>query len=136
MDLGIELVIPPDAVPRGRVANVMIWPCLSGPFVPPEGYELMSPVFLISSTLTSEKEVQLVLQHFAYLPTDSECSRMKFVSASSSPSLTDNCQKYHFQDPKQGEFQRESQIGTVSLKHFCLNSIIGKGILPTLLIMH
>ncbi len=123
-DLGMELVIPPDAVPPGRVANVMIWPCLSGPFVPPEGYELMSPVFLISSTFKLEKEVQLTLQHFASLPTSDECNHMRFVSASSLPSVTDNCQKYHFRDPKQGEFQKDSQIGTVSLEHFSLNSVV------------
>ncbi len=38
----------PNAVPHGKVVKVSIRPCLSGPFVPTEGYEVASPAYLIS----------------------------------------------------------------------------------------
>ena len=118
-ELGVSLVIPPKAVPPGKTVTVRIWPCLSGPFISPDGYEFTSPVYLISPVFTFEKEVQLSLQHFASLTSDSECDRMVFMSASTSPSFRESNPEYHFHVFKRGHFTKDSSTATLSLKHFC-----------------
>ena len=47
----------PGAVTRD--VDIFIWPCLSGPFLLPDGYELASPPYLIYPHIEFEKEVEL-----------------------------------------------------------------------------
>ncbi len=117
--MGIKLLVPPNAVCLGKVVNISIWPCLSGPFVPPEGYELASPVYLISPAFSFEQGVELTLHHFASLTTDSDCDSMVFVSSSTSPSAGESNLKYHFRVLGKGNFHKYSSTGTISLRHFC-----------------
>ncbi len=124
--MGISLAIPPNAVPRGKVVKLSIWPCLSGPFVPPEGYELASPVYLISPAFSFEQDVELTLHHFASLTTDSDCDSMVFVSAKSSPSFMGERPEYQFRVMENGHFKRHSSIGTLSLRHFCKTAVARK----------
>ncbi len=116
-DLGVSVIIPRNAVPHDHTVIIKVWPCLRGPFVPPEGYEFTSPVYLISPQFNFEKEVLLRLHHFAALSTD--CSRMVFVSAPSSPTFSGSNPQYLFRVFKKGQFESDSSIGSVSLMHFC-----------------
>lgn len=122
-DLGVKMVVPPNAVPEGEVVNITIWPCLNGPFVLPKGYELTSPVYLITPAFPFEKDVELTLQHFASLTTTDDCDHMTFVSASSSPTFRQSHPEYNFRAVKEGKFQMNSSSATISLRHFCMPAI-------------
>ena len=47
-EIGVKFDIPPGAVPEGKELDLSVWPCVKGPFQLPIGYELASPIFLIS----------------------------------------------------------------------------------------
>ena len=78
----MEFEIPPGAVPEGRQLDLTVWPCSSGPFHPPDGYELASPVFLISPSFDFSREIT---RHFLKLESEEDSERMVFLSAHPSP---------------------------------------------------
>ena len=90
---GVTLSIPPGAVTRD--VDIFIWPCLSGPFLLPDGYELASPPYLIYPHIEFEKEVELKLEHFMNLESKEDCEEMTFISASK-PVYDSGCTKYEF----------------------------------------
>ena len=116
---GITLHVPPQAVPEGETCDLSVQMCLSGPFVPPEDYELVGPVYKIGPTVDFTKDVQLSLTHFSNVQTEEDSSRITFVSARSSPSYEQFSPKYKFKALTKGVFQTGTQIGVISLKHFC-----------------
>ena len=118
-DIGIAFSIPPGAVPEDKEMKLVVRPCLRGPFVPPEGYDLSSPVHIISPSYNFLKDVQLVLYHFADLQSNEDCEQMSFISTSSSPQLTGSHPLYMFKQLKGGVFPAGQQFGTISLRHFC-----------------
>ena len=71
--------IPPGAVPEGQDFELRVWPCLSGPFVLPDGYQLASPIYLITPSFEFVKDVRLSIAHFAGLDSGSDCSHMTFI---------------------------------------------------------
>ena len=48
LEIGIEINIPAGAVSEEMTLELRVHQCLSGPFVLPAGYQLASPVYLIS----------------------------------------------------------------------------------------
>ena len=123
----MEFDIPPGAVPEGRELDLTVWPCSSGPFQPPDGYELASPVFLISPSFDFSREITLRMGHFSKLETEEDRERMVFLSAHPTPhSVVEGAREpvYHYQCRVLGEgvFRPHQQYGTVLLKHFCFVS--------------
>ena len=118
-EIGFEINIPPGAVPEGQDFELRVRPCLSGPFVLPDGYQLASPIYLITPSFEFVKDVRLSIAHFAGLDSDSDCSHMTFISSSSSPTHTPHA-KYKFKVMNGGIFNRKVHHGEVYLKHFCL----------------
>ncbi len=47
-DHGIELIIPPGAVPAGGEIMIQVHCCFSGPFFIPSEYKSYSPAYIIS----------------------------------------------------------------------------------------
>ena len=82
---GVEFEIPPGAVPEGRQLDLTVGPCSSGPFQPPDDYELASPLFLISPSFDFCREITLRMGHFSKLETEEDRERMAFLSAHPSP---------------------------------------------------
>lgn len=118
-DIGIQIDVPPGAVPKGKNLQLQVRPCLSGPFVLPKGYELASPVYLITPAFEFLKDVRLSIAHFVGLENSSDCDCMTIISSPSSPMYTPN-PKYKFKLMKGGDFKKEANYGIISLKHFCL----------------
>ena len=120
-DIGIKINIPPGAVPEGRPITVTVRPCLSGPFELPKDYELASPVYAISPGLEFNKDVKLFVTHFADLQSEDDCKNMTFLTTESS-SLQGDSHPYRLLVQKNGVFQRGSQEGEISLRHFCMKA--------------
>ena len=124
--LGITIKIPPDAVPPEENANIIIRPCLSGPFHYPDGYEPLSAIYYITSDRHSKKNVELELVHFGELKTEEQARDMAFFSAESSPVNVGGKQQFKFNRMQGGEFTISKIYGTISCKHFCFLGIFGK----------
>ena len=114
--------IPPGAVPEGKELELSVWPCIKGPFQLPIGYELASPVFLISPSFQFSSSITLTMGHFSNLTTEEDCQRMVFLSAPTTPFVreTDNSRLYRFRIFRKGVFSPRHEYGQVSLTHFCL----------------
>lgn len=122
--IGISFDIPEGAVPPELQLNLSVWPCVSGPFVLPPGYELASPVFIVGPELKFAKEILLRMAHFIQLKSSNDCQRMAFLSAPSTPQFDEHRKPaYHFKVFKKGSFQANQSDGTVNLSHFCIMAI-------------
>ena len=118
---GLTLTIPPGAVSKD--VDIFIRPCLSGPFVLPDGYEIASPPYLIYPHTRFEKAVELSLDHFMHLESEEDCEEMTFISASAKPFYEHwySNPKYRFSVfYKKGAFEVGSKKAVVKLTHFCI----------------
>ncbi len=129
-DIGIAFSIPPGAVPDGELLQLTVRPCLTGPFEPPAGYELMSPTYIISPAFDFVKDIKMVMYHFVVLESDNDCERMTFLSAPTTPVYEGSQPQYKFKPLGGGVFQRNQHFGTISLQHFC-DMTIGRNSLLT-----
>ena len=123
-EIGIELHIPPGAIPEGETLELRVRPCLSGPFVPPEGYDLACPVYHISPAFHFLCDVQVTMYHCCHLETLEHCQLMTFMSSSSRPSYNGHHPLYQFKTLSTAKFEPSCVYGSLSLKHFC-NTTIG-----------
>ena len=121
-DIGIELNVPPGAIPEGQPITVSVQPCLSGPFELPEDYELASPVYAISPGMEFIKDVTLFMAHFTDLQSENDCKNMTFLTTPSS-SLPGDSPPYKLIVQENGVFQRGSSVGELSMRHFCKKAI-------------
>ena len=121
-DIGIKIIIPPGVIPEGKPITVSVRPCLSGPFELPEDYELASPVYAISPELEFSKDVKLFIAHFADLQSEDDCKNMTFLTTQLS-SLPGDSHPYRLLVQKNGNFQRGSREGEISLRHFSKKAI-------------
>ena len=123
-EIGIEFDIPPGAVPQGKQLDLSVWPCSAGPFQLPEGYELASPVFLISPSFQFSDEVTLKMHHFYALETKEDCEDMAFLCSPATPSEGENQEPiYQFGVLSKGMFEPFQECGRMALKHFCLSGV-------------
>ncbi len=125
-DIGIAFSIPPGAVPDDKPLQLIVRPCLTGPFDPPDGYEFTSPTYIISPAFDFIKDIQVVVYHFAILESDDSCECMTFLSAATTPVYKGSQPQYKFKPLKGGVFQKSQCFGTISLRHFCKVSIARK----------
>ena len=120
-EIGICLHFPPNAVPDGKALHLTIWPCLSGPFVPPEGREFSSPVYLISPAFHFQEDVELSINHFENLRCQEDVASMSFATTLSSKEIHTSKPVYTFESLGKGDFKVTSSVGTINLRHFCRN---------------
>lgn len=121
-DVGITVNVPRGAVPKEKLLDLTMHPCLSGPFQMPEGYKPASPVYLITTTLEFSREVKIAIDHFARLQSQDDCDGMAILSASCTPDYSSSGRPlYTFTEIKgvKGTFKLGEQVGVVTLQHFC-----------------
>ena len=123
-EIGVEFDIPRGAVPEGKLLELSVWPSIAGPFALPDGYDLASPVYLISPAFNFTCDITLRMYHYCSLETEQQCDNMVFVSSPASPSVQQPHPQYKFRVFSKGNFLPSEPYGCVSLKHFC-NSAVG-----------
>ena len=115
----IRVRVPQGAVPEGCDCNFTLRPCLSVPFVLPNGYEFKSPIFLIECDSKLESEVQIMMEHYADLQDEIDCQQMQFVYADSKPTNDKKGCKYTFSTcSNNGVFSVKDKKCTTSVAHF------------------
>ena len=122
-EIGIKFYIPPGAVPEGKQLNLSVWPCISGPFNLPDGYDPASPVYLITPSFKFSQEITVSMYHYSTVKTDDDCKNMTFLSAPVTQLTKGQQPHYLFKVLKDGVFNAVQEYGCIFLKHFCLTTI-------------
>ena len=127
---GITLTIPENWLsPEEEPVTLFIHP-FSGPFDLPDDYESASPAYLIrhSRRVKFQKNVAVKIQHYACLESEKDCDNMAFLAASTTPKLRGSRSVYVFQKIlEMGMFRPGSQVGEITLRHFCIIKTGSKG---------
>ena len=118
-EIGVEFDIPRGAVPEGKSLELSVWPSIAGPFALPDGYDLASPVYLISPTFNFTCNITLRMYHYCSLETEQQCDNMVFISSPTTPNVEQPHPQYKFRVLSKGSFLPSEPYGCVSLKHFC-----------------
>ena len=119
---GIQLKVPRNAIKKGKPVDVCLQACTSGPFSPPDGVELVSPVYLVSCTprCIFEREVTLIMEHFVRLQSYEQCNDVVLLTSSEERSRAYDQDGWQFevadQRPKCSPY---TTYGEVELTHFC-----------------
>lgn len=125
-NIGVAVSIPKQKEKEDSV-DLLIRPCLNGPFKLPTGYKLASPIYLIepSKKGTLQKPATVSIHHYANLVSEEDCAGMVFVSASATPRSTHSGPEYIFKkiEGSKKTFKPGSQVGQIELQHFCLMGI-------------
>ena len=116
-DVGVSLqaaVVPEEAT------EVMVRPCLAGPFVLPAGYRAASPIYFIQQSNDEELQdlVDLVVsvQHYFSLKIQEDLSSMKFFLISTDDMVSNSSYSFEEITDNAGTFERESGRGEIVLK--------------------
>ncbi len=117
--IGMAFSIPPGAVPEGEESQLTVRPCLTGPFEPPDPYQLTSPSYHVSNSCEFTKDVRIILYHTVHLRSEDDCRRMTFLSAPGSPMRDRPQPQYDFKILSGGVFRKNENYGTILLRHFC-----------------
>ena len=126
-EIGMSLCIPRKAVPDCKMLYLEVWPCLSGPFVPPEGREFSSPVYLISPAFQFQENVELSIDHFESLLYEEDVASMSFATSPITPEICKSRPTYPFKLLEKGEFKIKSATGVIRLRHFCFSAATREG---------
>ena len=125
---GISLSIPDQALSSTeKDVDLLIHPCLNGPFQLPAGYESASPTYLIQPDrkVKIQRDITLQIHHYISLQSKEDCGKMVFLSASPTPQYRRCRPVYIFKEIKhsQGVFRPNSHIGEIVVRHFCFVKI-------------
>jgi hypothetical protein len=123
--IGLSLSIPKQTLgSTEQDVDLLIRPCFNGPFELPSGYESTSPAYLVqpSRNVDIQTDVTLRIHHHARLHDEEDSEEMVFLSASATPKYRQSKPVYVFRIVKQtrGTFKPNSQLGEITLQHFCL----------------
>ena len=117
---GFYIEVPKGALPPGVTASVHVRAILGGQFKFPENSQLISALYWVSCSEEFFKEVAVNIEHCAIIKTKEQCSSFKFIIAETSSQKP----PYTFIE-REGEFNLDTQYGTVKLKEFCAVAIEG-----------
>ena len=121
--MGITISVPEGTLREEDSTDLLIHPCISGPFELPAGYEPASPAYLVqlSRAVTMHKDVTVRMHHYADLQTEEDCEEMVFVSASHTPVDTQSGPVYRFKEVTGAWciFRPRDPVGEITVQHFC-----------------
>ena len=117
---GIHLSIPRGAIHTDDSPMISLRACIAGPFFLPEGFQFVSPVYLIQPHYVFNKNVTLSLEVFSKLDSEEDCSHLIFVTSSSRHDTVEKGKRWTFQ-LHEGKLSCDVEKKTVTteFKHFC-----------------
>ena len=122
-EIGISLVFPEGALqPSEKPLEIVIHPAIGCPLQLPEGYAPASPVYFIElmGSVTFLKNIDVHIQHWVKLTSDSDCKDMGIFTSKSAPFYDEGRPVYRF-SKLQGRavFSPHNSVGRIELSHFC-----------------
>lgn len=112
---GLYIIVPEGALPSGVTASVTVKVIAGDRFDFPENRQLISAIYLISSSEKFLKEVSVNIEHCAVIKNEEQCSKLKFVIGKRSQEIP----SYKFRE-RDGMFNPRNQYGTFKLKQFLM----------------
>ena len=110
---GFYIEVPEGSLPPGVTASVAVKVILGGQFQFPEGSQLISALYWISSSEVFLNEVAVNMQHCAVIKNEEQCSTFRFIIAKCSQEVL----PYRFKE-RVGVFNSHTKYGTIKLKQF------------------
>lgn len=127
---GVRLIIPQNAVKPGHAVTVGLQECQSKNFVVPEDFTLESPIFHISPEYHFQSKVSLVIEHYAYIERESDCTEFVFLSSPIKPSIQEwastSQSLWEFHPCAKPKFSTDCLSVRVKLNHFCFTCLARK----------
>jgi len=125
-DIGFSLTVPPDVIPYRQSVKFAVCLSFSGPFVLPDGCELVSPVYFISAEpeIQLKKQIKLSLDHWASLEDKESCQSLTFIFAPTDPISEELQSHFSFRPLPGGTFTPDSQTGTIMVDHLSKFAIV------------
>jgi hypothetical protein len=122
-DIGLSMFVPPHALDGTKKVDLLIRPCLSGPFKLPAGYELVSPVYLIepNKEVKIKNPVTVRIHHYASLRSQKDCEGMVFLSAGTrlQSALSGSVHDLKIIKKSKSRFGPRNPVGEIELQQFC-----------------
>ena len=125
-DIGFSLTVPPGVIPYRQSVRFAVCLSFSGPFVLPDGCELVSPVYFVSAEpeIQLKKQIKFSLDHWANLDDEESCQSLSFVFAPSDPVSEESQSHFHFRPLPGSVFAPGSQTGTITVDHLSMFAIV------------
>ena len=119
-EYGIKIEIPQNVT--AGPCDIAIKAIVAGQFDFPEGTELVSAVYAISTSRRLAKPLALQIQHCVAIAQNDQTKHLSFVRAQcNQPTLP-----YHFKPLAGGVFSSQSYYGRISCDHFSCLAIVVK----------
>ena len=117
---GLKMHFSENTLSSNETCEVAVKALVGGKFQLPNGCELMSAVYAVSFARKIKKPVKLEIQHCAVLKDENQTKQLSFVKATMKKSIP----PFEFNILNGGEFNTDSQYGSIILDHFCLVGIV------------
>ena len=123
-DNGVEITVPPRAVPLGTTVSVKVQPSFAPKdvFVMPQGIHSASPSYLITAGRDTEldRDVTLTLEHHVKVSTNDDASDLLFLQADTTPQSSDSASVYEYQEVPEAraEFLPGESRGRLTTRRF------------------
>ena len=118
---GFYIEVPDEALPPEVTASVAVKIVFAGQFELPEGSQLISAIYWISSNKSFLKEVTINIQHCAVIESEEQCAEFKFIVAKCSQEVL----PYKFKKMGKGLFNIHSQYAAIKVKQFSFFGLTG-----------
>ena len=100
-DNGVEITVPPRAVPPGTTVSVKVQSSFAPKdvFVMPQGIHSASPSYLITKSGSKlDGDVTLTLEHHVKVSTDDDANDLLFLQADTTPHTSDSASVYEYNE--------------------------------------
>ena len=119
-DNGVEISVPPRAVPLGTTVSVKVQPSFAPKdvFVMPQGIHSASPSYLITSGSKLDGDVTLTLEHHVKVSTDDDANDLLFLQADTTPQTSDSASVYEYKEVPEAkaDFLPGENTGTLTTR--------------------
>ena len=119
-DNGVEITVPPRAVPPGTTISVKVQPSFASKdvFVMPQGIHSASPSYLITGSSKLDGDVTLTLEHHVKVSTDDDANDLLFLQADTTPQTSDSASVYEYKEvpDARAEFLPEENTGKLTTR--------------------
>ena len=123
-DNGVEITVPPRAVPLGATVSVKVQPSFAPKdvFVMPQGIHSAGPSYLITTRSDAEldRDVTLTLEHHVNVSTDDDANDLLFLQADTTPQSSDSASVYEYKEVPEArtEFLPGESRGRLTTRRF------------------
>ena len=122
-DNGIEITVPPRAVPSGTTVSVKVQPNFAPTdvFVMPQGIHSASPSYLITGSDSKlDGDVTLTMEHHVNVSTNDDAKDLLFLQADTTPQTSDSASVYEYKEVPEAraEFLPGENSGKLTTRRF------------------